>query len=56
MNDRCYYDNELCEGELWECESCNEEYCQTHFHVTDKGYNVECVACERERERTDVAA
>lgn len=45
----CYYDNQLCEGELWECQTCEQHYCQAHFHQTDKGENVECVACERER-------
>jgi hypothetical protein len=45
----CYYDNELCEGELWECQTCHQEFCQTHFHSTDKGTNVECVGCEGER-------
>lgn len=51
----CYYDDPaVCEGELWECETCHENYCQTHWHETDLGTNVECVACERER--TDGAA
>ena len=50
---KCYYDNELCEGELWQCQTCEEHYCQTHFHQTDKGENVECVACERERLEKD---
>jgi hypothetical protein len=49
MKTSCYYDNDLCEGELWVCDSCKEEYCQTHWHVTELGKNVECVACERER-------
>ena len=52
---KCYYDNELCEGELWECLTCSESYCQTHWHDTDKGHNVECVACERQRQTEDAA-
>ena len=52
--DRCYYDNDLCEGELWECQTCHELYCQAHFHTTSKGDNVECVACERERHLFEV--
>lgn len=47
--DACYYANELCEGDTWECETCNETYCAFHSHVTEKGHNKECVACERER-------
>jgi DNA-directed RNA polymerase subunit RPC12/RpoP len=45
----CYYNNELCEGELWQCATCKEEFCQTHSHSTAKGQDVECVACERNR-------
>ncbi len=45
----CYYGESVCQGELWTCETCNGEYCQTHWHQTSKGTNVECVACERER-------
>lgn len=46
----CYYhDPDTCEGELWECMTCHEEFCEAHSHSTDKGDNVECVACERER-------
>lgn len=47
---KCYYDNELCCGDLWECRTCGEEFCQTHWHQTDLGHEVECVACERLRE------
>lgn len=47
--DACYYANAVCEGETWECGSCHELYCQAHSHVTEKGHNKECVACERER-------
>ncbi len=46
---KCYYDNELCEGDSWKCETCCEHFCQTHWHETDKGHCVECVSCERER-------
>jgi hypothetical protein len=46
----CYYRTaDACHGERWTCAGCNEKFCQTHFHVTDKGRNVECVACERRR-------
>jgi hypothetical protein len=48
------YQTDKCEGELWECETCNEEFCQFHGHVTDKGTNVECVSCERERKESVV--
>lgn len=48
----CYYDNHLCAGLTWECQTCHEHYCQTHWHETSKGSNVECVACERERIET----
>lgn len=47
--EKCYYNNELCAGVLWECSTCGESFCQTHWHQTDLGYEVECVACERER-------
>lgn len=50
MADKCYYqDPSVCEGELWTCQSCGEQYCQAHSHSTSKGNNVECVACERVR-------
>jgi hypothetical protein len=48
--DECYYgDPGVCSGDLWECKTCGNRYCETHNHVTSKGANVECVACERER-------
>lgn len=50
---KCYYDNSQCAGHLWQCQTCREWFCQTHSHVTDKGNNVECVACERERNEKD---
>lgn len=46
----CYYhDDKVCEGKVWECETCHEFFCNAHSHTTDKGNNVECVACERVR-------
>lgn len=52
MDGECYYDNDLCdysEG-VWECETCEEQFCAvSHNHVTEKGADVECVGCERER-------
>jgi hypothetical protein len=48
--DSCYFaDQQVCTGELWECLTCREHYCQKHWHRTSKGENVECVACERAR-------
>jgi hypothetical protein len=52
--DACYYSNETCEGETWECGTCGEHYCQAHSHVTSKGHNRECVACERERKDAEL--
>ena len=49
MTNRCYYNNEFCQGPLWQCQTCKEWYCQAHFHWTALGKNVECAACERER-------
>ena len=49
-SDECYYhDPKVCRGEIWICKTCGETYCSAHNHVTDKGTNVECVACERTR-------
>lgn len=46
----CYYgDPDVCTDETWECQTCGEAYCTAHWHETEKGTNVECVACERER-------
>src|SRR6185436_4196170 len=51
---RCYYgDQETCDGDLWECQTCGELYCQAHWHSTAKGENVECVACEFARNHPD---
>lgn len=53
FNEQCYYSSgsqgNLCQGALWECRTCGEIFCQAHFHETDLGYNIECVACETER-------
>ena len=35
--------------DTWECQSCGETYCQTHWHETELGMNVECSSCERKR-------
>lgn len=46
----CYYhDPDFCGGSWWSCLTCGETFCEEHFHRTDLGENVECVACERER-------
>ncbi len=49
VNSECYFDNMLCSGESWVCETCGETYCSFHNHQTSKGDNVECSACERTR-------
>lgn len=47
---KCYYaDPNMCGGELWDCQTCKEWFCQFHTHMTELGYQVECVACERTR-------
>lgn len=43
---KCYYDNDVCGGPLWECFGCGESYCQQHGHNTSEGTNVECTSCE----------
>jgi hypothetical protein len=49
-NKKCYYGEPICEdNDIWQCESCKEQYCQKHSHYTELGTNIECVACERER-------
>ncbi len=48
-NNGCYYGEASCHGDLWQCLTCKAMYCENHNHVTRKGSNVECVACERER-------
>jgi len=49
----CYFDTPECGGELWECQTCGEWFCQTHWHQTSKGYNVECAGCEYGREQAE---
>jgi hypothetical protein len=55
MGKRCYYDNEFCDYErgLWQCQTCGEWFCYAHDHMTSKGVNVECVACEYQREQKE---
>jgi hypothetical protein len=45
----CYYGDATCKGPLWTCQTCKEEFCGFHWHETDRGRNVECVACEQNR-------
>jgi GH18 family chitinase len=47
----CYYgDVAVCKGIIWTCQTCSTDYCDgAHYHQTSKGYNVECVVCERDR-------
>lgn len=50
MSDKsCYYETTQCQGQLWQCHSCREHFCQFHSHTTELGSNVECSACARER-------
>jgi len=53
---RCYYGEVSCGGKLWQCLTCKSQYCENHNHVTRKGSNVECVACERERQDAELLA
>lgn len=53
MADQCYYRSNECGGELWTCKSCNEDFCDTHFHCTSLGTNVECRACEIKRQELE---
>lgn len=46
----CYYSSVGCNGPLWTCGTCKECFCKTHSHVTDKGRNIECAACEFARQ------
>ena len=50
FDDECHFVNELCIGRLWKCETCGELFCETHWHQTSKGKNVECSGCEGKRE------
>jgi len=43
---KCYYDTHECKGKLWTCATCDEIFCQYHWHETALGKNVECVGCE----------
>ncbi len=45
----CYHGDASCGGDSWTCLSCKRKFCERHFHVSDKGYNVECSDCHRER-------
>lgn len=33
----------------WQCETCDDWFCQLHTHTTDKGKDVECAGCEYNR-------
>ena len=46
---QCHYNSTKCEGKLWQCETCESWFCQTHWNKTTKGTCVECQVCERER-------
>lgn len=44
-----YADPGVCDGPLWRCRGCGQEFRETHWHRTDLGENVECAGCEYER-------
>jgi len=49
----CYYnETSFCHGRLWTCKTCGEKFCAEHWHETDKGLKVECVACEYDRKHS----
>ncbi len=48
MTEQCCLCDET--EDLWECGTCGEMFCQTHWHETMLGKNVECSTCERKRE------
>ena len=50
----CIYDGPKCVGEIWQCLTCKERYCQFHAHSTAKGANVECPRCERARKEAEL--
>ena len=53
---QCYYGCQEPEDrpdELWQCGTCHEWYCYDHWHETDLGYCIECVACERIRKEAE---
>ena len=50
-NQHCYYhEPSVCTNNLWQCQTCNEWFCSYHWHETAKGRNVECAACEYNRQ------
>lgn len=53
MFESCYYNDDSCGGAMWHCRTCGEWFCESHQHTTDKGANVECVSCERERKENE---
>lgn len=53
IDDICYYDSPECQGELRQCKICKTWYCEFHFHETDKGRCVECVACEQAKKEQE---
>lgn len=38
-----------CSGPLWRCQTCLRSFCQTHYHTSQAGRNVECRACHEQR-------
>ena len=50
----CVYAGVTCTGETWECLGCGKPYCQKHSHVSSKGHNKECAACERNRKDAEL--
>ncbi len=51
---KCVHDGVLCTDETWECQACGNTYCQKHSHVSSKGRNKECAACERDRKDAEL--
>jgi len=49
MSERCYYSDTTCSGNTWQCQVCEQNFCDRHGHETDVGVNVECAACESVR-------
>lgn len=45
----CHVATNQCEGDFWECQTCEDLYCQFHGHKTSLGENVECPTCEHVR-------
>lgn len=50
----CYFEGDIsnyaCTTDLWQCLTCCEWFCSSHWHKTSLGYCVECAGCEHERE------